>query len=262
MVNNNHFKDKTVWITGAGSGFGLALAEALLSQGANVIASVRQADQLASLVNEYASSIKILYFELTEFDTYPEKIAQAWNAFGKLDIVIFNAAIAQSSLVVDTPLNKAMHIMHVDYFSHTELARQLIPYFTQQGQGHFVAISGLLAIVPLPKRSTYSAAKAALHSFFNCLRMEVVADNIDVTVLVPGAMKTTFASKVTNNRQPKISQGVELSYVVEQALEAINQRVYETYIGVDDKSYHLYRLLQRDPNEGINQLISMSLMNK
>lgn len=188
------FQNKVVWITGASSGYGEAMARALSACGARLILSARRADRLQVLADELKNAV-VLPLDLEQPDTFRTKTKEAIAAFGHIDIQMHNGALAQSGSALETTADVSRRIMQVDYFSYTELARCLLPHFIEKQQGHIVVISGLLAKITLPGRSSYAAAKAALHGYFGCLRAELLSSHIDVTILVPGAMQTELVSK-------------------------------------------------------------------
>ena len=255
----NTFQNKVVWITGASSGYGKALALAFAQAGAKVILSARREEQLQEIANtlEYAC---VLPLDLTQTAGFSEKTAAAIAAFGHIDVVIHNGAIAQSSPVLTTQEAVARQIMEVDYFSYTELTRCLLPHFIERQSGHIVVISGLLAKLTLPGRSSYAAAKAALFGYFGCLRAEMVNHNIDVSILVPGAMQTDLVTKALKGdgsalNCPAPNTGCPVAIAAEQSLQAIADKVYEAYIGEPDESFALWQLMQSDPNLGVKSLL-------
>ena len=254
------FADKIIWITGASSGYGEAMAKLFAGQGAKVIISARNEEKLQQLVAEHPKSLLALPLDLSKPDTFAHATELAIGAFGHIDIIIHNAGVAQSGSALDTQPDVARHIMEIDYFSHTELTRTILPHFISRKSGHIVVISGLLARLTLPGRSSYAAAKAALFGYFGCLRAEIQEHNIHVTILVPGMMHTDLVSKALKadgsiSHSPA-NAGCPVLVAAEQSLAAIRKKAYEAYIGKKDKSYILWRLTQCFPNKGIKMLLN------
>ncbi len=255
----NTFQNKVVWITGASSGYGKALALAFADAGAKVILSARREEQLREIANTLAYA-RVIPLDLAQTTSFSEKTAMAIAAFGHIDILIHNGAIAQSSPVLSTQEQVARQIMEVDYFSYTELTRCILPHFIERQSGHIVVISGLLAKLTLPGRSSYAAAKAALFGYFGCLRAEMLSHNIDVTILVPGALQTDLVTKALKGdgsalNCPAPDTGCPVAIAAKQSLKAIADKVYECYIGEQDESFGLWQLMQSDPNLGVKMLL-------
>ncbi len=255
------FTDKIIWITGASSGYGEAMAKLFAKQGAKVIVSARNEEKLQQLVSEYPKSLLALPLDLSKPETFADATELAIGAFGHIDIIIHNAGIAQSGTALDTQPEVARHIMEIDYFSHTELTRTILPHFIARKSGHIVVTSGLLYRLTLPGRSSYAAAKAALFGYFGCLRAEIQEHNIDVTILIPGMMPTELVSKAlkadgTLSQSPAPNAGCPVSIAAEQSLVAISKKSYEAYIGKKDKAYILWKMTQYFPNKGIKMLLN------
>lgn len=255
----NTFANKVIWITGASSGYGLALAKAFASAGAKVIISARNESRIQEIAAQLPQA-KALVLDLAQTQQLKESVNNAVALYGHIDMVVHNAAIAQSASALETQLPVARQIMEVDYFAHTELTHWLLPHMMERKCGHIVAISGLLARLTLPGRSSYAAAKAALIAYFGCLRAELLAHNIDVTVLIPGAMQTELVSKALTadgslTNTPTSGTGCPVDEAARQSLEAIAQKDYESYIGLQDDSFKLWQLTLNDANKGTQMLL-------
>lgn len=253
------FENKVVWITGASSGYGLALAKAFSKAGAKLVLSARNESQLIE-ISQQLNTAKIVAFDLCDFDSFEDICQRAIAAYGHIDIVIHNGALAQQTSAIDTSNQLARKIMDVDYFSYTELTRYLLPHFIERNSGHIVVISGLIARFTLPLRTTYAAAKAALFGYFGSLRAELINHNIDITMLIPGIMKTEFASKALNidgnsSETRKLSAGCDVEVVANQSLLAIANKVYESYVG-DEAGEKLWHLTYQDPNKAIEVILT------
>jgi len=257
------FKDKVIWITGASSGYGAEMARAFSQEGAKLILSARREQKLTGLA-EALNQAAILPLDLTNIDSFREKTAQALAAFGRIDYLIHNGALAQNAPVMETTLAVERQLMEVDYFSHTELTRCVLPHMLARNSGHIVAVSGLLAYIHLPGRATYAAAKAALIAYFGCLRAELVHTGIHVTVLVPGLMQTALANKaIRADGKPAPASAAEtpspagcpLTEAAAQTLQAIAEQQTQTYIGLEDQSYQLWKLTMNQPAQDIQTLL-------
>jgi short-subunit dehydrogenase len=233
------FNTKVIWVTGASSGIGEALTYALVRRGARVIISARREEELRR-VQQLAgpSQVHILPLDLEATDTFPAKVQTAMKAFGQIDIMIHNGGISQRSYVKDTLPAIQRKVMEIDYFSYIELTRLLLPHWQQRQTGHIVAISSVMGKVGTPMRSAYAAAKHALHGFFDCLRTEVWKDNIKVTIIMPGYIRTNVSLNAVTARGEKLNQlgknigsGYPADKTAVQILQAIQKGKFEKYVG-------------------------------
>jgi len=235
-----YYNNKVVWITGASSGIGEALASALSAQGAMLILSSRRASELARVQQACSNpeNVKIVTVDLLDTPSLGDKASEAWAAFGRIDIMVHNGGISQRGLVAETSMQVQRTVMEVDYFSYVELTNHLLPRFLQQGRGHFVIISSVMGKIGTPMRSAYAAAKHALHGFFDCLRAEVFDKNIQVTIITPGYVRTnvtmnalkgdgTPVAEVGHN----IANGLPADKAAAQILKAVAAGRFEAYVG-------------------------------
>ena len=235
----NFFTNKIVWITGASSGIGEALTYKLAQDGAKLIISARREEELKRVQQQCGgANVFILPLDLEAPDSFALKVQEAIAAFGQIDIMIHNGGISQRSLVKDTLPAVQRKVMEVDYFSYIELTRLLLPHWQQRKSGHVVVISSVMGKIGTPLRSAYAAAKHALHGFFDCLRTEVWKDNIKVTLIMPGYIRTqvslnavTASGEKLNQVGKNIGHGYPADKTAEQILKAIQKGKNEKYVG-------------------------------
>ena len=110
--------------------------------------------------------------------------------FGYVDMLVNNGGISQRSLVAETPMEVDRKIMQVDYFGGVQLAKAVLPSMLARGKGHFVVISSIVGVFGFPQRSAYSAAKHALHGFYESLLAENGKYGIGLTMVCPGRILT------------------------------------------------------------------------
>ncbi len=163
-----NFKNKIIWITGASSGIGKALALALSQQQCQLILSSRRKEALEDVKNQcqHPEQIAILQFDLGVYEQMKPLVFNAVSIFGKIDILINNGGISQRSLVLDTDISVDQKLMAVDYLGPVALSKALLPHFVEQKSGHFVTVSSVMGKFSSPYRSGYCGAKHALHGFF------------------------------------------------------------------------------------------------
>lgn len=189
------FQNKVVWITGASSGIGRALAMELDKQGALLILSARKEKALNEVKNACKNSenIKVLPLDLEAYDQFDKKVEEALKWFGRIDILVNNGGISQRALAKDTALDVDKRIMEINYMGTIALTKALLPHFIERKQGHYVVTTSIVGRIASPLRSTYAGSKHALHGFFDSFRAEVFHDNISVTLICPGYVTTEIS---------------------------------------------------------------------
>ena len=190
------FRNQVVWITGASSGIGEALAYEWGREGARLILSSNEPDELSTVVagcRGLGVEAESLFLDLADWANMPEKASAALNIWGKVDILVNNGGISQRSLAKDTGFEVDRRIMYIDYFGHVALTKALLPSMIERRSGHIVVTTSVAGLIGIPLRSAYCAAKHALHGFFESLEAEVWRDNIKVTLVAPAAVKTKIS---------------------------------------------------------------------
>ncbi len=188
--------DKVVWLTGASSGIGEALAYVLAKRGAKLVLSARRKDELervARSANLIDADCLLLPLDLADQSNFEAKKNEVVQKFGRVDVLINNGGVSQRSLAKDTPVEVDRQIMEVNYFGTIALTKAVLPLFAKQQSGMFVTVTSAVGKFGSPWRSGYSASKHALHGFFDSLRAEHYADNIKVLLVCPGFIQTNVS---------------------------------------------------------------------
>ena len=233
-------KRKVVWITGASSGIGAELARQYSNFGVKLILSSRRADVLEQVKSECSNSenIKILPFDLIDFKSMSKLVKSAYEFFGTIDVLINNAGISQRSLIIDTDFEVYKRLIEINYLGHVAISNAILPHFIKQGGGSFVIISSVMGKYSSPYRSGYAAAKHALHGFFDTLRMEHQNDNIFVTIICPGFVKTSISkNSLTGDGTPlgqydrANARGLSVELSAKKIISATSQKKWEISFG-------------------------------
>jgi dehydrogenase/reductase SDR family member 7B len=234
-------KGKRIWITGASSGIGEALAKAFALQGANLILSARNESELyrvKAACSQNAKEIMVVPMDVSQHEEVFKTAEKILNQVGKIDILINNAGISQRSLVKNTDFSVDKRILDVDYFGTVALTKAVLPSMLLHKLGHIVVITSVLGYIGTPVRSAYSAAKHALHGYFDSLRAEVWQDNIQVLLVVPGFIKTNISinaltsdGKAQGKMDEDQTAGIEPDYLARKVLAAIEDGKEEIYVG-------------------------------
>src|SRR5499433_509580 len=168
------FQDQRVWITGASSGIGEAMAHAFHQAGAKLILSARREDELKRVQAQCGGEpdTRILPLDVSKTEDLRAKPREALAVFGGIDILVLNAGISQRSLARDTDESVYRRLMEVNFFGPEALTRAVLPSMLERKSGHIVVISSIAGKLGVPMRSGYSATKFALHGFYEALRAE------------------------------------------------------------------------------------------
>jgi short-subunit dehydrogenase len=237
-----NLKGKVIWVTGASSGIGEALAYELSKKGARLILSARRKEELDRVRDTCRSTdTYVLPFDITHFEKFSEITAQAIAFFGHIDILINNSGISQRSFVKDTFLEVYRRLMEVNFFGTVALTKTILPHFVERQSGHFVVITSVTGKFGTPYRSGYAASKHALHGFFDSLRAELWRDvktAIKVTIVAPGFIRTNITLSAVTGDGSRLNKMDEAQYKGKPAdwcarkiIHAIEQEKEEVYIG-------------------------------
>lgn len=189
------FENKIVWITGASSGIGEALAIEFAKLKSKLILSARRENELIRVQNNcktFTSEVEILPFDLTSVD-FISISQKAISIFGTIDILINNGGISQRSSASETPIEIDRKIMELNYFSNIALTKAVLPQMIKNNNGRIVVMSSLSGKYGWKQRSAYSASKFALHGFYESLQAELSNTNIHVMIVCPGRVKTNIS---------------------------------------------------------------------
>lgn len=199
--------EKTVWITGASSGIGKALAVVYAKNNWQVILSARRESEL-ELVKASLPSGKhfVLPLDLARAEELEAKAAEAWGLNQGIDLLIHSGGISQRGKAKETPLDIDRRIMEIDYFGTIALTKAILPKMVKNGGGQFGVITSLVGKFGTPYRSAYAAAKHALHGFFDSLRAEEHDNNIRVSLILPGFIKTNVSVNALTESGQKLNE--------------------------------------------------------
>ena len=186
--------DKVIWITGASSGIGKALAQTAAQQDTKLILSGRRVDALEALATELSVDCLVLPFEVTDYDALESKVDEAWAWQGRVDVLVNNAGISQRCLAIDAKPEVYTELINIDLIAPIWLTQLQLKRMAEAGGAHIVAISSVAGRIGPPLRTAYSAAKFGLIGYMDALRAEVdQIHNIKVTNILPGSVATDVA---------------------------------------------------------------------
>ncbi|ANF81305.1 oxidoreductase [Acinetobacter sp. NCu2D-2] len=221
---------KVVWITGASSGIGKALAVECAVQGAQVVLTARRQTELDNVRAELSNPDQHLAIaaDISNESQVEAAYRQILEQKGRIDWLINNAGLSQRALIADTTMQTERAIMELDYFSQVFLTKTVLPTFMAHKTGRIVFVSSVAGLLGTQYRASYSAAKAAIHMWANSLRAEVAEQGIGVSVLFPGFVKTNVsinaldgAGKPQGYDNDATANGLEADDFARQSVQAL-----------------------------------------
>jgi len=239
--------NNTVLITGGSAGIGLEIARTLSEKGNHVIITGRDKHRLHQASSTLKNATAIIS-DVSKEEDVNELVEKLKNDFPALNIVINNAGSAfLYNLSTDTgAFYQAQEEMLTNYLSVIRLNEKLLPLLKNQPEAAIVNVSSIVAFVP-GSLATYSASKAALHSYTQSLRIALEGSAVKVFELMPPLVNTEFSQAIGGQN------GISPYAVAERLYEALEKDEYEIHVG---QTENLYRLFLSSPAE------ALLLMNK
>ncbi|WP_303290462.1 SDR family oxidoreductase [Marinobacter sp. SS5-14b] len=235
---------QTVWITGASSGIGEALALQFAKDGAGLVLSARREDELKRVADRCVEAglpedhILVLPLDVTQWDALPGAVQTVLDRFGAVDLLVNNAGVSQRSLCKDTELAVYQKLMDVDVMGQIALTKAVLPHMLNRGSGHLAVTASVAGKVGVPQRSGYCAAKHAVMGFFDALRAEVEDEGLYVSTIVPGFIRTDISrnalaadGSVYGKLDDDIAGGMDVNDCAEVIFKGLKARKREIPVG-------------------------------
>lgn len=201
------FNDKVVVITGASSGIGEALAYKLAKAGARVALAARNVERLETVVAEcrrLGGKAESFPTDVSDEAQCEALISSTLKTYERIDVLVNNAGFGVRASLAELPsLASFVGVMDTNFMGSVYCTYYALPHL-KRTQGQIVAVIGLIAKVPLPYLSSYTASKYAMAGFFDVVRMELEGSGVSVTAVYPDMVATRFASNVRDaNGRPR-----------------------------------------------------------
>ena len=232
------FKDKTVLITGGGSGIGEAMAYQYAKKGTNVILTGRRLEALER-VQKNCLALGVKSWCKTVDVEKPESIDELveWirSEGHMIDFLLLNAGISQRALTLETDISVDRRLMEVNYFGGIYLVKSLKDMFIERGV-HIAVVSSVSGVFGFPVRSAYCASKHAIHGFYETIALEY--PQIKTTIIIPGRIHTEVSKnalggngKATGVMDPGQANGYDVNKCAKVAIRAIARGKHQKVIG-------------------------------
>jgi short-subunit dehydrogenase len=218
------WKGKVVFITGASSGIGEALAVAMASRGAKIGLFARREAELIRIADECRKAggeAVSLPGDVADPKAVVSAAEKLREAFGEVDMLVANAGIGGTDDATRTLTPAAVKkVIDVNLIGAVNAVHAVLPSMLVRGTGHLVAISSLAGFRGLPRSAAYCASKAGMTAYFESIRLDVQQRGVDVTIIQPGFIKTPL----TSGREAQMPYIMELEDSVPYFLNAIEKR--------------------------------------
>lgn len=233
---------KVIWITGASAGIGEATAlEFAKDKSIKLVLSARRQEELERVkekINLPKQNILVLPMDITKIELFEEKVKQVMSVFGRIDVLFNNAGISQRGSVEGSKFENYRTIMEINFFGVVALTKAVLPIMLHQKSGRIAVTSSVSGKLGTPLRSGYCASKHALHGFFDSLRAEVWQENIHVTLICPGYIRTEISKNAiaadgsSHGKMDKNQEkGLSAEKCAQKIVQAIKSNKEEIYIG-------------------------------
>jgi len=264
------FRDQVIWITGASSGIGEALALQFAAEGSRLVLSARREDELSrvhDLCIEHGlppDQVLVLPLDVTDWEAMPAAVDQVVGTFGRIDMLINNAGISQRSLCVDTDMSVYRRLFEIDVLGQIALTKAVLPRMLEQGSGHIVITSSVAGKVGAPYRTGYCAAKHAVMGFYDALRAETAHRGLSVTTITPGYIRTNISVNALKGDGTEfgevdsdIAGGMDVTKCAEVIMEGFRKGIPEIAVG-EGKEMKVLWLKRVAPNTVFKKLADMA----
>lgn len=238
---DNFFTGKVIWITGASSGIGEALAIVLANPGVCLVLSARRENELkrvAKICQEKGAETFIVTMDLFLVDTFLDKTKMVLAHFKHIDILIHNAGISCYGRVAKVPFQIEKQLFDINVLAPIALTKTVLPSMLEQQTGQIVVIASALAYLEYPERAAYTACKHALVGYFHSLRFEIAREGLQVGLLYPGFVATSLGKKafnedgqICNVDNPGQKKGMPVTLCAQKIKRAIKKGKQEAFIG-------------------------------
>ncbi len=201
-----------IWfITGASSGFGAALAEAVLTRGDSAVLTARRLEPLQAIAAKYGDRALALQLDVTDAAARAAALKAAKEKFGRVDVLANIAGAGSYGALEEFTPEQIRAQMELNFFAAAELSREVLPQMRARKSGHILNLTSIAGLVAFPGSGLYNASKFALEGFTEALHHEVKPLGVRVTLIEPGAFRTGFAGSAAMKAETRIADYAALT---------------------------------------------------
>jgi NAD(P)-dependent dehydrogenase (short-subunit alcohol dehydrogenase family) len=220
-------------VTGASSGIGAGLAEALAAHGAIVGICARRGDHLAEVVGrcmEHSPGSRMWVCDLADDNAVDQLAVDVLDAFGGIDLLVNNAGIPKRRHVKALDIETITAVMHINYLSPIRLTMALLPQMLERDSGTIVNISSIAALLSAPGEAAYDASKAALTAYSEAMAVDLWETGVRVMVVYPGVIDTPLFSLPDNDVPDLPVQAEPVSVAVDAILGGLDSGAAQVFV--------------------------------
>jgi uncharacterized oxidoreductase len=245
----------TILVTGGGSGIGRGLAESLHQLGNQIIISGRRPDVLANTTKANPGIVS-LPLDVNDPEAIRAFAARVTAEYPSLNILINNAGIMKGENLRDLPsgLDDSEAVITTNLLGPIRLTAALLPHLQKQTHAAIINVSSGLAFVPLPVTATYSATKAALHSYTISLRVQLAGTRVEVIEIIPPAV----ATELTPGRAPN-ERMMSLPDYIEQTMQILKTQPTPSEVCVEHVKFLRFAEAQGNFDKALQMLSALKL---
>ncbi|XRQ14913.1 SDR family NAD(P)-dependent oxidoreductase [Actinomadura welshii] len=226
---------RTAVVTGASSGIGAVVAEALAAAGARVGLVARRKDRLAEVLGrcrEHAPDSAMWAADLADLDGVADLAATVEREFGAVDVLVNNAGMPKRRRVQELSPAEVADVMRLNYLSPVRLTLALLPGMVARGRGHLVAVGSVAARLGPPHEAAYAASKAALTAFWESMAVDLDGTGVQVHVVQPALIAGTELFALPGNEAPlsDLSDALPPQEVAAAVLGVLGEGRFERYV--------------------------------
>jgi len=245
-------QNKTILITGGGSGIGFAIAQAFEGKGNRLILAGRNETKLKSASSQLTNTSYIVC-DVSNEDEVRQLVQVVKKEYGGIDILVNNAGVVQPQSLVDSTdiYQKAKYEIEVNFLSVVRLTEKILPLLVDRSEAAIINIQSIVSYLPALNIATYSASKAALHSYSQALRLalETTTPHVKVFEVFPPYVDTEMARAIETEKLQPEEVAQDILYAVQ----------HEEYAIRNGKTKNLYESFLQSPEEALKALNSIEV---
>jgi short-subunit dehydrogenase len=245
IARRRQLSNKTVWITGASSGIGRALAFELARYQCRLVLSARNENTLLPVYEhckQAGCTVEIICFDLAITSTINEAVTKFIALGWQLDILVNNGGVGQRGATLQTHNEVERLIMETNFWGQVLLSKQLLQHKLLNKFGNIVVVSSMAGLMGIQNRSAYCASKFALTGYFEALRPELYAQHINVLTVYPGRVNTQFSKNAFKDNGEKYNivdktteKGIKTECVARKIVKAIIEKRKQLIIAKQER---------------------------
>jgi short-subunit dehydrogenase len=235
MQEHRELAGEVTIVTGASSGIGAATARELARRGARVVLAARGADELEAQARSIAASCgeaMAIPVDISDAGQVERLVARTYEAFGKVDVLVNNAGIGWTKLLVHSSPDEIRQIVEINLTGAILMTRAVLPQMLERRHGAIINVSsvcGRVAVEPL-----YSATKYGIRGFSLSLRRQLAGSNVSVSLVSPGNIRTRMTKDIDEPMtEPEVVADKIADRITRPRRELVVPRKHDTVIWLE-----------------------------